>query len=63
MKIICPEYPHHSEFVTTAHEVHEWVVDQSGEFLMDRGCLEVSHKPLCGNLFTTVSGKAYELQS
>ena len=45
MKATCPNNPKHKKFVTTVHEVHEWVVDEKGEFVKDLGYIEVAHKP------------------
>lgn len=52
MKATCPKNPKHKKFVTTAHEVHDWVVDESGDFIKDLGCTEVAHKPDSGNYWT-----------
>lgn len=48
----CPNNPNHKTFVTTAHEVHEWVVDEAGNFISDRGCIEVAHSPNKSNIWT-----------
>jgi len=48
----CPKNPNHKKFITTAHEVHDWVVDENGEFLKDLGCSEVAAKPDTGNIWT-----------
>jgi hypothetical protein len=45
MKAICPKNPKHKKFITTAHEMHEWVVDEKGEFVKDLGCVETTAKP------------------
>jgi len=45
MKATCPKNPKHKKFVTTAHELHEWVVDETGEFIKDVHCLEVTANP------------------
>ena len=52
MTAICPTDPNHKEFITTAHEVHDWVVDENGDFLEDLGCSETAHKPNSGNIWT-----------
>jgi len=52
MKIICPNSKRHCRFVTTAHEVHTWVVSQTGDFVKDLRCIDVSHLPEKGDLFT-----------
>ena len=39
MKVICPKNKRHTRFITTAHELHEWVIDRDGIFVKDqRGC-------------------------
>jgi len=45
MKITCPKNKKHNQFITTAHEVHDWVVDEQGNFIKDLGCSEVAAKP------------------
>ena len=45
MKAICPANPKHNRFITTAHEQHEWIVDETGDFVEDLGCLEVTADP------------------
>jgi len=45
MKAICPNNPDHKQFITTAHEVHDWVVDENGDFVEDLGCSEMAHDP------------------
>lgn len=58
MKVTCSKNPLHDQFVTSAHEVHDWIVDEAGNFIEDLGCREVAHKPdpdncwfcrICGN--------------
>ncbi len=49
MKVICPSDPTHNKFYTTAHEVHDWIVDSNGEFVEDLGCSEVSVFPDVNN--------------
>ena len=55
MKATCPNDPEHKKFVTTAHEVHNWVVDEEGDFLEDLGCIETAHKPDADNIWTCVA--------
>jgi len=52
MKATCPKNPKHKNFITTAHEVHDWVVDEEGNFIRDLGCTEVAHKPDPDNCWT-----------
>lgn len=49
---VCPKDPSHKGFLTTAHEMHEWVVDGDGNFISDNGCIEVTHKPHPDNVWT-----------
>jgi len=52
MKAICPKNPNHKEFITTAHELHEWVVANDGEFIEDKGCLSIASPPDSDNIWT-----------
>ena len=53
MKAICPTNPKHQTFVTTAHVMQEWEVDSDGSFLeVASGCLEVTHQPDPGNIWS-----------
>lgn len=54
MKATCPNNPEHKEFSTTAHEVHDWKVDEEGNFLDDLGCSETAAKPDAGNIWTCI---------
>ena len=47
----CPKNPDHKKFVTSASEVHDWLVDEHGNFLEDRGCTETLHKPHADNIW------------
>lgn len=51
IKAICPNSNRHKRFITTAHEVHDWEVDEKGDFLKDLGCAETSHKPSVDNVW------------
>lgn len=37
---VCPNNPDHKEFITTGVEYHDWLVDEHGNFLDDKGCYE-----------------------
>ena len=50
-KMVCPENKEHKEFVTTAHEMHKWVVDEKGNFIEDLGCLETTKEPDTDNIW------------
>tara|TARA_Y100000310_G_C20390491_1_gene672503 strand:+ start:151 stop:345 length:195 start_codon:yes stop_codon:yes gene_type:complete len=52
MKAVCPKNPDHKLFITTAHEVHDWVVDGNGNFEDDLGCSETAHGPNPDNTWT-----------
>jgi hypothetical protein len=52
MKVICPNSKKHKRFVTVAHEAHDWVVDENGEFVKDLGGHEVVAKPDKDNIWT-----------
>ena len=52
---ICPNNPKHKEFMTTAHEMHDWKVNGNGDFIDDMGCIEVSAKPNIDNIWTCTS--------
>ena len=51
MKARCPKDQTHKRFVTTAHEMHDWVVDEHGEFVADLGCIQVDHGADVGNIW------------
>jgi len=46
MKAICPKNLKHKRFLTTAHVMQEWVVDEHGNFIKCADdCLEVTEEP------------------
>ena len=48
MKVTCPKNPKHKTFITTAHVMQEWIVNEHGEFNRvhrDGECLEVIITP------------------
>lgn len=49
---VCPKDLSHKEFITTAHEMHDWVVFGDGNFIEDLGCIQVSHQPNADNEWT-----------
>lgn len=49
---VCQRNSEHKEFITTAHEVHDWKVDEAGNCIEDLGCTEIAHKPDDGNIWT-----------
>lgn len=52
MSARCTKNKKHKKFITTAHEVHDWVVDEDGEFIKDLGCSELASYPDEGNIWT-----------
>ena len=52
LKVTCPKNSKHNRFVTTAHEMHDWLIDPEGNFVKDLGAIEVTDGPTPGNLFT-----------
>lgn len=53
MKAICPQDATHDRFTTTAHVMQEWVVEADGTFVETfTDCLEVTHGPNDGNLWS-----------
>ncbi len=52
MKAICPDNPDHNRFITTAHVMEEWLVDENGDFLEVHQPLETSQAPNAGNVWT-----------
>ena len=50
--MVCPKNPNHKQFITTAHEMHDWKVDEDGNFLEDLGCIETTHGPDEDNIWT-----------
>jgi succinate dehydrogenase/fumarate reductase-like Fe-S protein len=54
MKATCPKNKKHKKFITTAHVMQEWVVDEKGNFLEveDGGHnLEVTQDPDPANIW------------
>jgi len=52
MKAICPNSFKHDRFITTAHVVEEWVVDENGNWCETLNTLETVSDPNPGNLWT-----------
>lgn len=51
MKATCPNECK-SFFVTTAHVMEEWLVDERGDWVETRETLETTHGPDTGNIWT-----------
>jgi hypothetical protein len=52
LKITCPNNKSHKKFITLAHVVQEWAVDQDGELLeVTNDCVQVTHSPDKDDLF------------
>lgn len=46
MRAVCPENSNHKTFITTAHVVQDWQVDERGNYLDTvSDCIEVSAAP------------------
>ena len=54
MTAVCPKNKKHKRFVTTAHEMHDWVVDEHGAFIKDDGCIDTTVYPDPGNIWTCI---------
>ncbi|MFY0516504.1 hypothetical protein ACOMCU_01545 [Lysinibacillus sp. UGB7] len=53
MKAVCPKDKEHKLFITTAHVVQEWVVDENGDFnSVAKECIETLHGPQMENSWT-----------
>ena len=54
---VCPNNPNHNTFITTAHVVEEWVVDEHGNFIehCGEGALETAHGPSHDNVWECAS--------
>lgn len=55
MKLTCPRCEGQTRFEVTAHEVHDWIVDEDGDFVEDKGCTEMSHKPDSQDVYSCVN--------
>jgi hypothetical protein len=49
---VCPKDLSHKEFITVAHEQHDWRVDGHGNFIADLGCISTAHGPNPDNEWT-----------
>jgi hypothetical protein len=52
MKTFCPNNPKHKLFVTTAHVVEEWLVNENGDWLETLQTTETAHGPSPENTWT-----------
>ena len=53
MRATCTENPEHTQFVTTAHVMQEWIVDREGNFQgVSNEALETTHPPDPANIWT-----------
>lgn len=52
MLAICSNNSSHKKFVTVAHEMHDWEVDEKGDFVKDLGCVQTTHGPNKDNIWT-----------
>lgn len=49
MKAVCPKDPTHNRFITVAHVMEDWLVDERGDFVEQLNVLETTHGPCVGN--------------
>lgn len=42
---VCPKDPKHKTFLTTAHVMEEWEVDEHGNFIAVKQSLQTDHGP------------------
>lgn len=52
MEARCPNNPEHKQFVTVAHVMEDWLVDEHGNWVETLGSGETSFKPDPGNIWT-----------
>ena len=52
MKATCPKDPTHNRFITCAHVMEDWLVDEHGNFEEQLLVLETIHGPCVGNVWT-----------
>jgi hypothetical protein len=53
MKAVCPNSPEHKRFVTVAHVMQDWLVDEDGDFIAVRDPdVDTSFRPNPGNIWT-----------
>lgn len=58
MKAVCPNNPNHKYFITTAHVVQTWKVDERGNFVNEISNDEVAKEPDAGNIWRCAKCKA-----
>jgi succinate dehydrogenase/fumarate reductase-like Fe-S protein len=51
IKAVCPNNPKHKEFLTTAHVMEAWKVDEHGQFIAVVKGLQTEHGPDPGNIW------------
>lgn len=52
LKATCRGNPNHKKFITTAHVMEEWIVDERGNWLETKQCLETTNGPNDHNTWT-----------
>ena len=52
MKATCPKSKSHKRFITTAHVMEEWTVDENGKWIKSNETLQVDHGPDANNLWS-----------
>lgn len=56
MKAVCPNNKEHKEFITSAHVMQDWKVDEQGNFLaVTDESVQTSHGPNPDNTWTCVA--------
>lgn len=51
MTATCPNDSKHKTFLTVAHVMEEWLVDEHGEFIQVKESLQTDHGPDPGNIW------------
>ena len=54
MKAVCPNNPAHKEFLTPAHVMEDWKVDDKGNFIASMGAIQTDHGPNPDNIWGCV---------
>lgn len=52
IQAICPNNKEHKRFITVAHVVQSWIVDERGNFIESISNDEVTHHPNIDNIWT-----------
>jgi len=52
VKATCPKNKKHKKFVTVAHVMEDWIVDENGEWIETKGQVQTSFGPNPDNIWT-----------